>query len=168
MKYALLILALGLIACAPRNAPVAFSGEPQRLAVSSLVSPFARGSLERILREEILANPTLKARVAVIPQDELERALGGPPPQNWSAANFAQLQASLNAGLFLSGRVALSASTRQASLRLSNPRGLIGEYAAETAAFLVPYAEPAKPEDARDAIRLALERLGAGLVDAQK
>ena len=168
MRYAPLIAFLGLVACAPRAAPVPFAGEPQRLAISSLVSPFARGSLERILREEILANPTLKVRVVVIPQDELERALGGPPPQNWSAANFAQLQTSLNATLFLSGRAALSASTRQASLRLSSPRGLIGEYTAETTAFLVPYAEPAKSEDARDAIRLALERMGAGLVDAQK
>lgn len=168
MRGALLIGVLALIACAPRTAPVPFTGTAQRLAVSSLVSPFARGALERIVREEIAANPTLRARVDVIPQDQLERALGGSPPQNWSAANFMQLGADLNASLFLSGRVALSASTRQASLRLSSPRGLIGEYTAETTAFLIAYPEAIKPEDARDVIRLALERLGAGLAEVQK
>lgn len=169
MRFALLIACIGIVlsACAPRSAPAPFTGEVQRLAVSSLVSPFPRGPLEGIVNEEILANGTLRARVRVIPADELERALGGPPPQNWSAANFAQLQ-SLNARLFLSGRVALSASSRQAVIRLSSPGGLIGEYAAETTPFLIAYRQPAQAEDAREVIRLALERLAAGLVEAQK
>jgi hypothetical protein len=156
-------LMLGLLACAPSATPAPFTGEPQHLAISSLVSPFSRGTLERIVTEEIEATPALRARVSVIPQAELERALGGVPPQNWSAANFAQLESSLNATLFLSGRVALSASTRQAVLRLSNPRGLIGDYVGETTSLLVYYRVPPQAEDAREVIRQALEHLIAGL-----
>lgn len=164
MRRVFLVASLALLlACSPRANPAPFTGEPQRLAVSSLVSPFPRGALERIVTEEIEANPALRARVRVIPQTELERALGGVPPQNWSAANFAQLEASLNARLFLAGRVALSAGARQAVMRLSSPRGLIGEYAGETTAFLVLYREPPQAEDAREVIRQALERMAAGL-----
>ncbi len=165
MRQALVIglLALGLFACSPSANPASFTGEPQRLAISSLVSPFPRGTLEGIVTEEINANPALKARVRVIPQSELERELGGAPPQNWSAANFAQLQVSLNASLFLSGRIALSASTRQAVMRLSSSRGLIGQYVGETTSLLVYYRVPPQAEDARDVIRGALERLAEGL-----
>ncbi len=154
---------LWLLACSPSATPAPFTGEPQRLAISSLVSPFPGGSVERLVTEEINANPALRARLRVIPQAELEGALGGAPPQNWSAENFAQLQASLNASLFLSGRIALSASTRQAVMRLSSPRGLIGQYLAETTSFLVYYRVPPQIEDAREVIRQALERLAGGL-----
>jgi hypothetical protein len=165
MKPAFLIpfLMLGLLACAPRANPEPFTGEPRRLAISSLVSPFPRGSLERIVTEEINANPALQARISVIPPAELERELGGPPPQNWSAANFLELEASLNAQLFLSGRIALSATTRQAVFRLSSSRGFLSDYAGETISLLVYYRMPPQVEDAREVIRQALERLVVGL-----
>jgi hypothetical protein len=163
MRSALLIGALALVACAPSAKPAPFTGEPQRLAMASLVSPFPRGTLERIVTEEINANPALRARVRVIPPPELEGALGGLPPQNWSAQNFLALESNLNAKLFLSGRIALSETTRQAGLRLSSSRSLIGDFVGETTSVLVYYRVPPQAEDARDVVRAALNRMAEGL-----
>ena len=135
------------------------------IAVASLASPQPAGSLEKILLEEIKQHPTLNARLEVIAPERLREALGGPPPQQWNAGLFEQLERELGAKLFLSGSVALGETARQARLRLARRDGLVGSFDGETTIVLglIPYRQPAQPEDAREVIRLALERLAAGL-----
>lgn len=158
------VLMLGLLACAPRATPPSLTGAVEPLALANLVGPFPRGVLERIVTEEIGAHPALRDRLRVLPLDAVERALGS-TPQNFNAADYARLETTLGARLFLSGRVAFGTTTRQAVFRLFRTRGLVGEYGAETNAGIFFYRLPVQPEDAREVIRLMLDRLAAGLLE---
>ncbi len=160
------LLGLVLLACAPRAATPAFNGNAEPLALANLVGPFPRGTLEQIVTEEINLNPILRERVRVLPVNTVERTLGS-TPQNFTAADYTRLETTLGATLFLSGRVAFGTTTRQAVFRLFRRNGLIGEYAAETTSGILFYRLPVQPEDAREVIRLMLNRLATGLLEAK-
>ena len=165
MKRALLALAI-LAACAPQPAaPSPQAGPRERLAVASIASALPAGTLERIVAEELEANPTLRARLEVIPADRLREALGGPAPQQWNAGLYERLERGASVTLFLSGAVALGENARQARFRLARRDGPVGTFEGETTTVLglIPYRQPAQPEDAREVIRLAFQRMAAGL-----
>ena len=161
------VVLLGLmLACAPRASTPAFDGDAEPLALANLVGPFPRGILERIVAEEISLNPILRDRVRALPVDAVERTLGS-TPQNFTAADYTRLETALGAKLFLSGRVAFGTTTRQAVFRLFRRSGLVGEYAAETNSGILFYRLPVQPEDAREVIRLMLNRLATGLLEVK-
>jgi hypothetical protein len=162
----IVLLGLVMLACAPQATTPAFNGNAEPLALANLVGPFPRGILERIVTEETNLNPILRDRVRILPTDAVERTLGS-TPQNFTAADYTRLETTLGAKLFLSGRVAFGTTTRQAVFRLFRQNGLIGEYGAETNSGILFYRLPVQPEDAREVIRLMLNRLATGLLEAK-